>query len=186
MSEQEKTEGSWSAWMAAAQEGDAVAYGRLLHALLPALRGFVTSRLGDPSSVEDVVQNVLLSVHRARHTYRPERRYEPWFWTIARHAITYAQRSRALRLQREEPLEDTEVASQAHVTMEAALPLSPGMTRALGELPANQRQAVELLHVHQLSVVDAAARAGVTPGALKVRAHRGYRALRGILADRPE
>ena len=185
MSGQDETPGaSWGQWMAAAQEGDAVAYERLLRALLPALRGFVASRLGDPSSVEDVVQNVLLSIHRARHTYRPERRFEPWFWTIARNAITDAQRSRALRWAREEPLADLEVASDAHLSLEPAQPLSLGLSSALRELPENQRQAVELLHVRQLSVAEAAARIGVTPGALKVRAHRGYRALRVILGER--
>ena len=33
------------------------------------------------------------------------------------------------------------------------------------------------------AVVEAAARAGVSPGALKVRAHRGYRAMRARLVD---
>lgn len=173
-------ESSWGAWMAAAQDGDADAYQRLLRAVLPALRGFVTGRLGDPSSVEDVVQNVLLSLHRARHTYRPERRFEPWFWTIARNAITDAQRSRAVRHQREEPLGDADVSVEpVDLTRDE---ISPRLLRALEALPATQRQAVELLHLKQLSVADAAVLAGVTPGALKVRAHRGYQRLRLILA----
>ena len=183
---EERPDASWGAWMTAAQNGDAAAYERLLGVLLPALRGFVTSRLGDPSTVEDVVQNVLLSIHRARHTYRPERPFQPWFWTIARNAITDAQRLRGKRQRREEPLDDLEIAGDGERELLAALPLSMGMTRALGELPESQRQAVELLHVEQLSVAEAAARVGVTPGALKVRAHRGYRALRGILGERAD
>ena len=178
-------EESWSELMAAAQDGDSAAYERLLRLLLPPLRGFVGSRLGDPASVEDVVQNVLLSIHRARHTYRPERRFEPWFWTIARNAITDAQRARTSRQRREQPLDDYEAAVEAEEAVEAGLSLSPGLTRAMEALPANQRQAVELLHLHQLSVAEAAVRVGVTPGALKVRAHRGYRALRGILKQLP-
>jgi RNA polymerase sigma-70 factor (ECF subfamily) len=172
--------------MAAVQDGDQAAYEALLRQLLPALRGFVTARLGDRSSVEDVVQNVLLSVHRARHTYRPERRFEPWFWTIARNAITDSQRARTTRLRREEPLDDADVAVSPEMAIEAGLPLSAGLERALAKLPKNQRHAVELLHVHQLSVAEAAARVGVTPGALKVRAHRGYRALRVILEGLPD
>lgn len=187
MPEQERREPSdWGAWMAAAQDGDAAAYERLLRELLPALRGFVASRLGDPSSVEDVAQNVLLSVHRARHTYRPERRFEPWFWAIARNAIIDAQRARTTRRRREEPLNEADVAIGPEEAIEVSLSLSPGLTRALAALPANQRQAVELLHLQQLSVAEAAVRIGVTPGALKVRAHRGYRALRGILEEMPD
>ena len=60
--------------------------------------------------------------------------------------------------------------------------LAPPLAAALQALPAKQRQAVELIHVHGLSVAEAAVEAGVTPGALKVRAHRGYRALRARLS----
>jgi RNA polymerase sigma-70 factor (ECF subfamily) len=65
------------------------------------------------------------------------------------------------------------------------LSLSPQMSDALSQLPASQREAVELIHLQGLSVTEAAARVGISPGALKVRAHRGYRALRARLA-RPE
>ncbi len=41
-----------------------------------------------------------------------------------------------------------------------------------------------LLKVEGLSVADAALIAGVTPGALKVRAHRGYEALRRAIGLR--
>ena len=69
--------------------------------------------------------------------------------------------------------------------MEAELPggqeLSPELARALAELPAKQREAVEAIHLEGLPVAEAAARAGVSRSALKVRAHRGYRALRAKL-----
>ena len=61
------------------------------------------------------------------------------------------------------------------------LPLSPELSDALDALPAKQREAVELLHIEQLSVIEAAERAGTSRGALKVRAHRGYTALRKLL-----
>ena len=64
--------------------------------------------------------------------------------------------------------------------------LSPEMERALAGLPRAQREAVELIHIEGLSAAEAAARAGVSAGALKVRAHRGYRALRASLRVRDE
>jgi RNA polymerase sigma-70 factor (ECF subfamily) len=48
-------------------------------------------------------------------------------------------------------------------------------------LPEKQREAVALIQLDGLSVAEAAARVGVSAGALKVRAHRGYRALRKAL-----
>ena len=38
-----------------------------------------------------------------------------------------------------------------------------------------------MIQVEGLSVAEAAARAGVSQSALKVRAHRGYRAMRAVL-----
>ncbi len=170
----------WRAWMAAAQEGDARAYERLLRDLLPVLRAFVRGRLAGPAA-EDVVQTTLLSIHRSRHTFRPERPFGPWWRAIARHAVIDLVRARARRGP-EIGLEEVElVAPDLGAELERQA-LSPDLARALAELPPRQREAVELLHLEGLSVAEAALRVGTTPGALKVRAHRGYQALRKRLA----
>ena len=54
----------------------------------------------------------------------------------------------------------------------------------MAQLPVGQREAVEMIHVQGLSVSEAASLAGVSRAALKVRAHRGYRALRLLLVGR--
>ena len=59
--------------------------------------------------------------------------------------------------------------------------LSPVLQKALARLPDGQREAVQMVQVDGLSVAEAAARAGISTGALKVRAHRGYRSLRKAL-----
>jgi RNA polymerase sigma-70 factor (ECF subfamily) len=170
--------------MAAAQRGDRAAYEKLLLELLPYVRRQVSARVGDPGEREDVVQNVLVSVHRARHTYRAERRFGPWLRAVVRNASIDWMRSRGRRL-RHEPGADVDVEAFAAPAHEVAWPgdddLSPELAGALAELPASQREAVELIHIEGLSVVEAAERAGVSAGALKVRAHRGYRALRARL-----
>ena len=52
---------------------------------------------------------------------------------------------------------------------------------ALSDLGADQRAAVTALHLDGLSLREAAARQGCSEGALRVRAHRGYVALRASL-----
>lgn len=184
-------EARWGAWMAAAQQGDARAYEALLRDLRPVLRDYVRQRIDEPGA-EDVVQTVLLSLHRARHTYRHEQRFAPWLFAIARNAVTDAWRRQGSRRGREEPLpEDDALPAGAHPARLRPEDGRPGgalpardLERALARLSPIQREAVVLLHLEGLSVSEAALRARVSPGALKVRAHRAYRALRALLEER--
>lgn len=176
----------WRAWMVAAQQGDSDSYEKLLTELLPQLRGFVQRRVFDAGAREDVVQNVFLSIHRARHTYRGERPFTPWLFAVARNAITDYTRARGRRQAREVALDLDEANEPAAAPLETdGEALSPELEDALSRLPPAQREAVVLIQVEGLSVAEAAERAGVSPGALKVRAHRGYRAMRARLAGPP-
>ncbi|MEK7245604.1 MAG: sigma factor, partial [Pseudomonadota bacterium] len=61
----------WANMMRAAQDGDSAAYNRLLREIAPAIRRIVGNRMPNSADAEDVVQDVLLSVHAVRHTYDP-------------------------------------------------------------------------------------------------------------------
>ena len=113
-------------------------------------------------------------LHRARHTYDPARPFEPWLFALARHcAVDHGRRLR--RRTREVLVEDVpEVAVDDE-------PARPALVEALRALPRPQREAFTMLKLEGLSVGAAAARAGTTPGALKVRAHRAYKVLRAFL-----
>jgi len=180
----EERESRWRAWMIAAQAGDSASYEKLLQELLPHVGVIVRRRLFDPAAAEDVVQNVIISLHRARQTYRPERPFLPWVNAIARNATIDAIRERGRRGQREISLEADGVPEPAvdGVEPEGAA-LDPRLLRALERIPEGQREAVSLIHLAGLSVAEASVRAGVSKGALKVRAHRGYRALRALLEE---
>ena len=73
----------WSALMAQAQTGDRNAYHELLIAILPYLRRRAGYALARSHDAEDVVQEILMTVHMARHTYGPKRPFTPWLATIA-------------------------------------------------------------------------------------------------------
>jgi RNA polymerase sigma factor (sigma-70 family) len=178
----DEREDRWRGWMLAGQRGDPLLYEKLLTELTPYLRGFVTRRLLDPTASEDVVQNVLISLHRARQTYRHERPFGPWLHAIARNAVIDFARQRTRRSRRESSLDVDRVTEPAVDPIDpVGRTLSPELSEALEMLPDNQREAVELIHLGGLSVAEAAERAGVTKSALKVRAHRGYRSMRAYL-----
>ena len=172
----------WRGWMASAQRGDADAYARLLEDLLPFVRGVVRARIGDDPNGEDVVQDVLLAIHTARHTFQEGRELEPWVRTIARNAVIDSVRRRNRQRARDAGVDaDTLPERSGERASAEADPLPRAMERALEQLPRVQREAVMLLKVEGLSVAEAASRARTTPGALKLRAHRGYKLLRDLL-----
>jgi RNA polymerase sigma-70 factor (ECF subfamily) len=178
----EERDERWRVWMAAAQAGDRDLYERLLTELLPFVRGIVRGRVRDTAAAEDILQDVLLSIHTARHTYRSERPLAPWVRAIARNAvIDWGRRGvRAGRRESDVDVESVEAAAPAEAQARESVRLSPGMERALESLPDAQRQAVLLIKVAGLSVAEAAERVGVSSGAMKLRAHRGYEALRTV------
>lgn len=73
----------WPILMARAQAGDQQAYTRLLTVLVPVIRSMVRKQIDDAVLTEDVIQDVLLAVHRVRHTYDPACPFLPWLKAIA-------------------------------------------------------------------------------------------------------
>lgn len=175
---------AWSALMARAQDGDGVAYRRLLEDVTPYLRSLAGRHRALSGEVEDAVQDILLTLHAIRHTYDPSRPFGPWLVTIARRRIVDRLRQRGRRT--------AEIAlGPEHETIAATGPnLYPllsgrrGLRDAIDGLAPGQRQAVLLLKLRGLSLKEAASESGMTIGALKVASHRGLKALRAMLDRR--
>jgi RNA polymerase sigma-70 factor, ECF subfamily len=159
------------------QCGDADACRALLDDIGPLLSRFLRRRIADAHELEDVYQEVLMAVFEARHTYEPHRPFEPWLFAIARNIAADSVRRRWSRAKWEEL-----VAEAPERPASDSSPTTPELASVLAQIPAEQREAFELLKVDGLSVAAAAERAGVSVAALKVRAHRAYKALRRLIA----
>ena len=168
--------------MAAAQAGDRAAYEALLKACIPFVRRVVRRTGVGPDGVEDVIQDVLLTLHRARNTYDPSRSFKAWLGAIAqRRAIDHLRR-RGRQDKRE--ISD-EAAYEAYPDQDRTPELARAgdargqeMKTAVAALSPGQREAVELLAFRQRSLAEAAAETGKTRGALKVNLHRALKTLR--------
>ncbi len=169
--------------MAAAQDGDQRAYAALLRTVTPYLRRQVRRYLRDAGEVEDVVQEILLTVHRVRHTYDPARPFRPWLVAIAKRRIIDRLRGRIRRDAREVVVApDDETFTEAAANTIEEEPDHSALHAAVAALPEGQRRAVELLKFQDLSLKEASAVSGMSIGALKVAGHRAYKALRAALA----
>jgi len=79
-------EANWTKWMRAAVAGDSGAYRQFLHAVAPYIRAIARSRcrrLGIlESEAEDIVQEVLLTIHLKQGTWDHSREIGPWITAI--------------------------------------------------------------------------------------------------------
>ena len=168
--------------MRSAQQGDQEAYAQLMYELAPRLRRIVRRHHGflGPEDVEDLVQDVLLSLHAVRATYDPDRPFMPWLLAITRNRLVDGVRRYARRSAHEVIVDDLAVTfSNRSANITSADRHDPDeLKQAIQELPPGQRSAIELLKLRELSLKEAAEATGTTIGALKVATHRAMLALR--------
>ena len=167
--------------MVRAQDGDRDAFRTLIEKITPILKAFLRKRIADSFEVDDLCQDILLAIYQARHTYQPQRPLEPWMFAIARNiSLDYRRRSWE-RARRQELVE-----SPPQRVVEMGGGVSRRLQDSLQRMPATHREAFTMLKVEGMSVAEAARKAGVTAGALRVRAHRAYEALKALLTDRAD
>jgi RNA polymerase sigma factor (sigma-70 family) len=171
--------------MRAAQGGDANAYRALLTAVTPRIRRVVRARRAflDVADTEDLVQDVLLSVHAVLATYDPSRPFMPWLMAIVRNRLVDAARRYGRQRAHEVQVDDVQVTfgDVSTNTTEGGIGDVEALEHAIRSLPAGQRQAIELLKLREMSLKEASAATGTSVTALKVATHRAIVSLRRIL-----
>lgn len=171
-------------------DGEAAAFHRLYALLAPRVLAYLAGLLGDRAAAEDALQLSFLKVHEARGAYVRGANPIPWIYTIAHRTGLDEMRKRKrsrVRLTQDGELRAAPAAHITGVAVEAHRPegessaSAAAAMAALARLPDNQRQALILTKVQGCTVVEAAMITGTTPGAIKLRAHRAYVTLRGLL-----
>lgn len=137
---------------------------------------------------QDLVQDTFLAAYRAWVDDRRPDRVEPWLATICLNLARSRYRSRRRRpseLPFDEGLEG--LGSQEDPAERALAALDADVVhRAMWNLPQEQRIAIALVDLADMSVLDAAAAMGSPKGTVLSRLHRGRRALATMLAEHRE
>ena len=172
--------------MARAQAGDTAAYRRLLIGITPYIRAIASRSHRQTSDTEDVVQDILLTLHAVRHTYDPDRPFKPWLAGIAQHRIVDRLRVRG-RISAHEVALDQEHETFAAPDANTELNLDIHAVQVgLATLPEGQRQAVVLLKMQEMSLKQASEVTGLSIASLKVSTHRGIKALKRLLGQQDD
>lgn len=184
MSDSEQQSNALGRLMELAQRGDGAAYVELLHAITPRIRRIVGAQRGfaGREEVEDLVQEILLSLHKVRATYDSARPFVPWLQAIIRNRLADEARRYSRTGRREISIDDGVTYPEVEAnTNNGGSSDEAALRRAVETLPDAQRQAIELLKLRELSLKEAAAITGASEASLKVATHRAIASLRKAL-----
>lgn len=159
-------------------EGDHDAFVELFHRHRQRMWALALRTLGNPTDAEDAVQEAVLSAYRRAAGFRGEAAVGSWLHRIVVNNCMDILRRRAARPEEAwpavEPADPSDPLAEAETAVE--------VTRALAELPVEQRVALLLVDMTGHPVAEAARILDVPAGTVKSRCARGRARLAVLLA----
>lgn len=168
--------------MLLALAGDQSAYAKVLHVTAQLLRPYLSKRLLFANDVDDVLQEILVSIHKSRHTYDGLRPYKPWVYAIAKFRLQdYLRSHYADDIKHSVDIADLENELSEDVT-ETGISYE-SISGEIEKLPDKQATILRLIHQEGYTAKEVAAKLDMTESAVKVAAHRAYKVLRTRLEE---
>ena len=158
-----------------------------LLAAVPRLRRYARSLTLDAATADDLVQTALERALSHWHQFDQRRDMLVWLLSIAHNAFL-DQRRRDSRLSFVDPAQADAQQDAQRSDPGADVGLRIDLMAALARLPLDQREALLLVSVEQLSYAECAEALGIPIGTVMSRVSRGRVALRALLdgQTRPE
>ena len=161
--------------------GDPAAFTELVRRHRDRLWAVAMRTLGDREEASDALQDALISAFRNAASYRGEAAVTTWLHRVVVNACLDRVRRRKARPS--VPLGDLEISTSRDD--QAAVEARIIVHAALARLPEQQRLAIVLVDLQELSVAEAAAVLGVAEGTIKSRCSRGRTELARLLGVGP-
>lgn len=167
----------WNALARKAQSGDKAAYNQLLRDIIPFIQKVIARTLANPDWVDDITQDVLMSVHKSLKTYDPNLSFRPWLMAIVNFRRTdYLRKYYRTRDQKEKS------ENMAHFLGDSVTnPTHAGELKdiegALNALPEKQGKIFRMVKIEGHSIEEVAKTMDMSQSAVKVSAHRTMKKL---------
>ncbi|MCB2053044.1 MAG: sigma-70 family RNA polymerase sigma factor [Geminicoccaceae bacterium] len=151
-----------------------------LEALLPQLRRFARGlTAGDTAFADDLVQDTVVAALEAADRFTAGTNLRAWLFTILRNRFFNLRKRRHRTAEVADDVQAERIASDA--PQEGRLELL-AFKHALAALRPEQREALLLTTLHDMSIEAAAEICRCRPGTIKSRVNRGRRALKLAMA----
>jgi RNA polymerase sigma-70 factor, ECF subfamily len=165
---------NWAEMMVAAQKGDAPVYNRLLTEISHYLLSYLKFKLNSQADAQDVLQEVLISIHKSRHTYDSQFAFKPWLFTITQCRLIEFWRKNSRRLEKNF-LDDESTVSLLIAEAEVTRIEVNELQMAFAKLSDDQQNILKGLKFDGKSIKELAVELSMTVSAVKVAAHRAYK-----------
>ncbi len=157
-----------------------IPFDQLLLSKVPSLRAYARSLCRDPNLADDIVQDALLAAWTKRASLRDLDAIKPWLLTIVRN--TYLAHVRRCRKEVEDVDGRLAARQSAPATQETSSELSD-VKRAMNALSDEEREALVLVCIDQLTYQEAAQVCACPVGTIKSRVNRARSQLLAYLKD---
>lgn len=162
----------WATLIVAAQTGDKAAYSQLLNELYPYVRNVIAPRISQKDAIDDIAQEILISLHNSINTYDGERAFKPWLHAIITYrTYDYFRKHYKNNTYTFEDLDFT-ATPENYVTSIAHIGEYKDIEKALDSLSAKQRKVFELAKIQGYSMKEIATEMDMSESAVKVSVHR--------------
>jgi RNA polymerase sigma-70 factor (ECF subfamily) len=131
-------------------------------------------RYVDTQSMEDLLQEVLITLHEKKHTYQRERPFLPWLYSIARHRYIdfYRSKKRQPGTVTFDPEFEKNYQTQLHEPLH-------DVEEIMSFLTPKQKEMLTLVKVEGASYQEAAKTLSMSVSGVKVGIHRILKSLKG-------
>ena len=142
------------------------------------LHRFIASRVTDPSTVDDILQEVFVKIHQRIGTLENDARIQSWLYHVTRNAVIDYFRG-------QRPMEDIPEEVSIPETSEntALMELAECIRPMVEQLPRANREAMVLSELEGLTQKEVAERLGVSLSGAKSRVQRGRAKLKELMMD---
>ncbi len=171
----------WKNLALLAQNGDKEAYSELLRDIIPFVKASLSGTLANPDWIEDISQEVLISVHKSLHSYSNDRPFKPWLNAIIKFRRTDFLRKHYKSRKTKEATQDSIEIFEQNVTFQDTSGELKDIEDAISALPEKQQKIFKMMKIEGYSAKEVANEMDMSVSAVKVAAHRTTNKLKDML-----
>ena len=169
--------------IAAFQKGENWAFTEIYQRFLKPIQNYVSLRIPNEDIAQEVAQEIFLKAYRFSSSYRMSFAFTTWLWTIARNTVSdFMRRPEAEQIRNPHEQLEPDQLPAAGPGAEAIILIKSGrklLFRISRKLTANQRRALWMRTVGQLSYREISVRLDTSISAAKCLVHRAKQQLAG-------